>query len=85
MLGPIFGGNPDHSVSVLLLQVFESERGLLSFRVRLPAKSVSVLEIVLAEAGQPPPLSIVQTALCPDPIVVHPDCEGQWEYSEVTL
>jgi hypothetical protein len=29
VFGPILGGNPDHHVSILLLQVFDSERGLL--------------------------------------------------------
>ncbi len=53
--------------------VFDSERGLFSFRVGFSAKSVWDLHIlscpvfkvieVLTEAGQPSPLSIIQAAL----------------------
>ena len=88
VLGPIFGGNPDDHMGVFLLQVLDLERGLLPFRVGFPAKSVwdlhvfpcPILEVisVLTEAGQPPPLPIIQAALgpkIPEPIVVRPDCE----------
>ncbi len=73
MFGPIFGGNPNHHVSVLLLQVLDPERGLFPLWVGLSAESVWDLHIlpcpvlqviaVLNEAGQPPPLPVVQTAL----------------------
>ncbi len=67
--------------------------GLPPFRLGFPAKSVRdlyvlpspVLQViaVLAEAGQPSPLSVIQAALgteVPEPVVVCLDSERQLEY-----
>jgi hypothetical protein len=88
-LAPSFGCDPNHHVDVFLLQVFDSESGLLSFRVGFPAESSRDMDVllcpvfqvitVLTEVGQPPPLSVTLGTQVPEPVVVCSDSKGQWE------